>query len=355
MQESYSEMWRSALLPPDATLKQAIQNLSDSSLQIVLVVDAADQLVGTVTDGDVRRGLIRDVALTDPVSAVMNDNPFVVPPDMSIGQVKAIMRANRFHQIPVVEEKRKVCGLYLWDDLESSSTLANQFVIMAGGEGQRLRPYTESCPKPMLEVAGKPMLAHIVERAVSEGFTNIVMCLNYLGHMIVDYFGDGAVWGASITYVHEEDKLGTAGALGLLNPVPDLPFIVTNGDVMTDIAYTDLLNFHNSHRAEATMAVRQMEWQNPYGVVKTNGLAIVGFEEKPVQRHHINAGIYILEPTTLHHLKRGDFCDMPTLFTAVGAAGGDAIVFPMHEPWMDVGRPDDLEKAHSLKGEQDGK
>ncbi len=349
MQESFGESWRAALLPRDATLKQAIQNLSDSSLQIVMVVDDNGHLAGTVTDGDVRRGLIRDVALTDPVSVVMNDNPFVVPPDMPIGQVKAIMRANRFHQIPVVEEGRKLCGLHLWDDLESSSALDNQFVIMAGGEGKRLRPFTESCPKPMLEVAGKPMLAHIVERAVAEGFTNITMCLNYLGHMIVDYFGDGAAWGATITYVHEEEKLGTAGALGLLDPVPNLPFIVTNGDVMTDIAYLDLLNFHNSHRADATMAVRQMEWRNPYGVVKTNGLTITGFEEKPVQRHHVNAGIYALEPSALCHLKAGDFCDMPTLFTDVSKAGGAAIVFPMHEPWMDVGRPDDLEKAHDFQ------
>jgi NDP-sugar pyrophosphorylase family protein len=220
-------------------------------------------------------------------------------------------------------------------------------VIMAGGKGTRLMPHTENCPKPLLCVRGKPLLEHIIDRAKSEGFEHFVLAVHHLGHMIEDYFGDGRRLQVNIDYVREECPLGTAGALGLLDPLPQSAFIVSNGDVLTDIRYAELLDFHRRHNAAATMAVRLHEWQHPYGVVQTNGVDIVGFEEKPIARSHINAGIYVMEPGALDALSPSEYCDMPTLFTRLQQRGARTIVYPMHEPWLDVGREEDLRNAGS--------
>jgi NDP-sugar pyrophosphorylase family protein len=226
-------------------------------------------------------------------------------------------------------------------------------IIMAGGLGTRLRPQTETCPKPMLPVAGKPMLEHIIQRAKLEGFHRFILAIHYLGHMIEDYFGDGALLGVKIDYLREEASLGTAGALSLLDPLPDLPFVVTNGDVITDIRYGELLDFHDRQGAAATMAVRQHEWRHPFGVVQMNGVEIVGFEEKPIARTHINAGVYALDPSTLGVLERSAHCDMPTLFERLQGGGRKTVAYPMHEPWLDVGRISDLVAADSALSEED--
>jgi len=172
-----------------------------------------------------------------------------------------------------------------------------------------------------------------------------VLSVHYLGHMVEEYFGNGERWQISIDYLREDSPLGTAGAISLLNPQPDLPFLVTNGDVLTDINYAEMLDFHMHHGALATMAVRQHEWQHPFGVVRTKGIEIVGFEEKPIHRTHVNAGIYVLDPEALNVLTKGEACDMPTLFERLQNQGKSTIAYPMHEPWLDVGRPDDLERA----------
>jgi NDP-sugar pyrophosphorylase family protein len=190
------------------------------------------------------------------------------------------------------------------------------------------------------------MLEHIIERGRLEGFSDFVIAIHYLGHMIEEHFGDGTRFDINIEYLREDQPLGTAGALGLLQPRPDEPFVVTNGDVVTDIRYGDLLDFHVRHEASATMAVLTHEWQHPYGVVQTNGVDIVGFEEKPIARTHINAGVYVLSPASLQYIATGDHCDMPSLFERLQARSLRTVAYPMHEPWLDVGRPDDLEKAH---------
>ncbi|HWT31189.1 MAG TPA: sugar phosphate nucleotidyltransferase, partial [Propylenella sp.] len=193
----------------------------------------------------------------------------------------------------------------------------------------------------------KPMLEHIVERARDDGFGRIVLAIHHLGHMIEDYFGDGSRWNVQIDYLKEPAPLGTGGALSLLTSRPEHAFVVTNGDVLTAVRYSELLDFHSRHNAAATMAVRSHEWQHPFGIVHTQAMDIIGFEEKPVIRSHVNAGIYVLEPTALDHLAAGQACDMPTLFDRLRAAEKRTIVYPMHEPWLDVGRPDDLESARN--------
>jgi len=338
--------WRKALLPASATLKHAIQNLNDSAVQIILVISSDNTLAGTMTDGDIRRGLLRGLDMDSPIDSIIHREAMVVPPQMSRDMVLHLMQANVLNAVPVVDESRRVVGLHLLKKLLAPIQRPNLMVIMAGGQGTRLRPHTENCPKPMLPVGGKPMLQHIIERAKVDGFQHFVLAIYYLGHMVEDYFGDGSRFQVKISYLREKSSLGTAGALSLLTPRPEAPFLVTNGDVLTDVHYSELLDFHCYHGAAVTMAVRTHEWQHPFGVVRTNGVDIVGFEEKPVVRSHINAGIYVLEPNALDALGIGEHCDMPTLFSRMQEKAARSIVYPMHEPWLDVGRTEDLEKAN---------
>ena len=343
--ESSSDIWRMALLQVTSSIGGAIRNLDATSLQIVLVVSGEGVLLGTVTDGDIRRGLLRGLDLNSPVDAIIHRKAIVVPPEMNRDMVLHLMQANVINALPVVDETRRVVGLHLLNELLTPLERPNLMVIMAGGQGTRLRPHTENCPKPMLPVGGKPMLEHIIERAKSEGFHHFVLAIHYLGHMIEEYFGDGSRWQIKIDYLREEFPLGTAGAIGLLSPYPTLPLLVSNGDVLTDIHYGEVLDFHCRHGATATMAVRLHEWQHPFGVVRTKGVDIIGFEEKPVARSHINAGVYVLEPDALDAVTASEHCDMPSLFIRLQERAARTIVYPMHEPWLDVGRPDDLERA----------
>jgi dTDP-glucose pyrophosphorylase len=348
---STGDIWREAILPPESTIQEAIRNLDRVAIKIVLVVDSAGELQGTISDGDIRRGLLRGLDLNSPIASIVHRDSLLVPRGLARETVVQLMVANKIQQIPVVDEHRHVVGLHLWDEITVPPIRPNLMVIMAGGMGTRLRPHTQNCPKPLLQVAGKPMLEHIIDRARMEGFKRFILAIHYLGNMIEDYFGNGERWHVEIEYLREQAPLGTAGALGLLNPRPTEPFVVTNGDVLTDIRYGELLDFHTRHAAAATMAVRLYEWEHPFGVVETRGVEIVGFEEKPVARTHINAGVYVLDPYALGYLSECDSCDMPSLFSRLQDGGGRTVAYPMHEPWLDVGRPEDLERAriqHSL-------
>lgn len=346
MTDSPKHDWHHALIRADATLQEAIRNLAESGLQIALITSADGTLVGTLTDGDIRRGLLRGLDLNSLLTPIIKRDPLVVPPEMSRDTVLQLMNANAFNAIPVVDAARRVVGLHILHELLAPGNRANPMVIMAGGKGTRLGSHTHNCPKPLLLVGGKPMLEHIIERARGEGFRHFILAVHYLGHMIEEYFGDGSRWQVRIEYLREESPLGTAGAMSLLNPRPGEPFVVSNGDVLTDIRYGELLDFHRHHNATATMAVRMHEWQHPFGVVHTKGVDIVGFEEKPVARSHINAGIYVLESNALDVLNVGERCDMPTLFGRLKERSARTIVYPMHEPWLDLGRPDDLLMAN---------
>lgn len=338
--------WRAAMLPPTASLAEAIENLNETAIKIVLCVDPEGRLIGTATDGDVRRGLLKGLTTETKLMEVVNKSPLVLPESAGKQIALEIMRANNVLQIPIVDENFCIVGLHVWSEVGSSECHNHAMVIMAGGKGARLRPLTEDCPKPMLPIAGKPMLQHIIERAAALGFQSFILSLNYLGQMIRDHFGDGSDFGVQISYIQEDKPLGTAGALSLLAPRPGSAFVVTNGDVLTDIDYRQLIEFHRSHTAVGVMAVRQYEWVNPYGVVEMQGVDITGFTEKPTVHTHINAGVYALSPAALDCLEAGMHCDMPTLFDRIRASGMRTVAYPMHEPWLDVGRPDDLVMAN---------
>lgn len=340
------QIWRKTLLNADASINEAIAVLNNVSLKIVLIVNSKGELEGTISDGDIRRGLLKRLNLNSSVELIMHREALVVPPELGLDMVMHLMTANKIQQIPIIDSHKRVIGLHLWDEINSPSSHPNLMIIMAGGRGVRLNPQTENCPKPLLPIAGKPILEHIIERAKVEGFNHFILSVFYLGHMIENYFGNGERLGVTIEYLREDSPLGTAGALSLLDPLPSEPFIVTNGDVITDIRYSQLLQFHKQQNATATMAVRSYEWQNPFGVVSTKGTEIIGYEEKPISHSYINAGVYVLEPDTLKLLKKSQQCDMPTLFALIQENSKKVVAYPIHENWLDVGHPDDLRRAN---------
>ena len=340
------QFWQKSILKLDSSIQQAISNLNNSGLKIVLVVDDKNEFIGTISDGDIRRGLLANLSINDAIKNVIHYEALVVPPEFAKESALKLMELNQIFQIPIINNQKNIVGLFLRHSIAVEYKRNNIMVIMAGGIGKRLLPHTENCPKPMLEVSGKPILEHIIERAKSEGFKNFILSINYLGEMIEDYFGTGEKLGVNIEYVREKKPLGTAGSLSLLNLKTEDPFIVSNGDVITDIRYGELLDFHNKNNSTATMAVNLYEWQNPYGVVGLDGIDITGFDEKPIHRTHINSGVYALSKDALSFLEKDSHCDMPKLFDRLLAKSEKIIAYPMHEPWLDVGRAADLNKAN---------
>jgi dTDP-glucose pyrophosphorylase len=345
------DLLRKATLPLSATIQDAIRSLNDSAMQIALIVDGDQRLLGIVTDGDIRRGLLAGLTLASPIEPILQRKALVVSPQLSRDLVLQLMRKNKVHQLPVVDDGGRVVALHQWDSMIAAALRTNVMAIMAGGQGTRMRPHTEACPKPLLPVGGRPILEHIIQRASAEGFRTFVIAVHYLGHMIEDYFGDGSRWSVQIEYLHETEPLGTAGALAALTDKISEPVVVSNGDILTDVRYGELLDFHAQHRAMATMAVRLHEWQHPFGVVRTRGVDIIGFEEKPIARTHVNAGIYAIDPRALQLLGRGERCDMPTLFERIRERGERVVAYAIHEPWVDVGRPDDYLEAAGSENE----
>jgi len=331
-----------------SSIRDAAKKLNESRLKIVLVINEKNCLVGTVCDGDIRRGLLAGLEMDQCVTAIMNQSPVFVEAGTPSSQIQALMASKKIHQIPEIDSEGEVNVVHIWDDLSVLEPLDNKMVIMAGGLGSRLRPLTDDCPKPMLKIADTPILEHIILAAKGKGFRSFIISLNYLGHMVTDYFQNGSQLGVNIEYLFEREPLGTIGALSLLDGTGDLPLVVTNGDILTSIDYRALLDFHSKTSATATLAVREHEWQNPFGVVTTDGVDLVEFDEKPMHRCYVNAGIYVIEPHSLKLLKRGVACSAPELLTKVKATGEEVKVYAMHEPWLDIGRPDDLENAQNV-------
>lgn len=337
-----SLLWKQITILVNSTIEQAVQILNQVGLKIVLITDKNGVLQGTISDGDIRRGLMNGLTLSSPIEKIVNYQPLVVPPGIERKMVIKLMTVNKIQQIPIINEEMQVVGLHTWDEISVTNVRANAMVIMVGGKGTRLHPQTENCPKPMIKVSGKPILEHIINRAKAEGFVNFILAINYLGNVIEDYFGNGERFGINIEYLREKTPLGTAGALSLLDPLPTSAFVVTNGDVFTDIRYGEVLDFHCRNNGRATMAINLHEWQNPFGVVKTDGLQIIGYEEKPISQSYINAGVYVLEPSVIKLLRKSSKYDMPEVFTILQEMNEPVIAYPSHEQWTDLGRLEDL-------------
>ena len=318
--------------------------------QIALVVDEHQRLVGTLTDGDIRRGLLYGETLESSTERLMNRNFRSVRCSVDQGLVLEMMRREVLRQIPVLDQDGRLVELLLLQELLNPQQLSNAVVIMAGGKGTRLRPHTEHCPKPMLPVGDKPMLEILLEQCIASGFRTFYFSVNYLKEQIIEYFSDGLRWGVSINYLVENEPLGTAGSLQLLPDSVNEPFLVLNGDVLTRLDPSQLLNFHIEHQAQATLCVRAHELTVPFGVVQTKGVELAGFEEKPTYRNQVNAGVYVIDPQLLPLLPPHQFTDMPSLLLDAQDAGHRVTVCPIHEYWLDVGRPEALKEAHTMWG-----
>lgn len=313
----------------------------------MIVVDDGDHLLGVVTDGDIRRAILRGVTLDAGVGEIMNSSPKVASRTDRPEDIVERMSQFAVRHVPIVDEEGKVIGLFTIDDLLNPPVATTPVVLMAGGRGQRLYPLTKDVPKPMLPVGGVPLLEIILRSLRDQGFVNVYISVNYLAEVIVDHVGDGAKLGLSVKYIHETKPLGTAGALASLNGTVTEPFIVMNSDLLTQVNLRKMLSFHEKGGVKATVGVREHLFEIPYGVVNLNGSTVESMVEKPVHRSMVNAGIYALDPMALGLLSPDEYCDMPTLLGELMNAGHHIGAFPIHESWLDVGRPEDLNQART--------
>jgi len=340
--------WKKALISSTQPILEAMRIIDTSALQIALVIDESERLIGVVTDGDVRRGILDGVGLEQPVSRIMYRHYTSAGKAESQEELIEIMKTKQLLQIPIVDESGHVIDLKLLVDLIDIPKIDNWVVIMAGGLGSRLKPLTDDCPKPLLLLNEKPILEIILENLIGHGFKTFFISVNYKADMIEKHFGDGAKWGIRIEYLREKKAMGTAGALGLLPSPPTSPMIVMNADLLTKVNFRQLLDFHNAHESFATMCVRDYHFQVPFGVVNIDQYRLQGIDEKPVHRFLVNAGIYVLSPETLTMIPEGKSYNMTELFQDLIKMGDrQTIAFPIREYWLDIGRFDDYEKANA--------
>ncbi|NVB78326.1 MAG: CBS domain-containing protein [Kofleriaceae bacterium] len=333
-----------ATVPATGTIRDAMLALERGSLAIALVVDHG-RLVGLLTDGDIRRALLRGAAVTDCVADHMQRNFVSVGAHAQRAEVIELMQARYIQQIPVVDADGRLTGLHLLRDVIGVPKRENWAVIMAGGRGTRLAPLTDLLPKPMLRVAGRPILERIVLHLVGQGVRRIYLAINYLGHIIRDHFGDGSRFGARIEYLSEEQALGTGGALSLLPEPPTSPVLVMNGDLVTQADVGALLAFHEAGGQKATVAVRKYFHTVPFGCVELDGERLVRLEEKPTLTRLVNAGIYVLAPELVTALPRNTPIGLPDILGDAMNRGQDVRAFEIDDDWIDVGQRDQLSQA----------
>jgi len=338
--------WRKVLLTPKDSLERTIKVLHEGGCRIALVADKFGMLLGTVTDGDIRRALINQLTMESPVSLIMNGNPITVDDKINNKEILSLMSDQSLLHMPIIDKDGILCGLETLQHLIESPICDNPIFLMAGGFGTRLHPLTKSTPKPLLKVGNKPILEMIIEQFINYGFHNFYISTHFKSEQIRDYFKDGELHNISIKYVHEDSPLGTAGSLGLLpDDLPDLPIIVMNGDLLTKVDFKNLFNFHCEHNSEATMCVREYDFQVPYGVVEIDDYNIKRITEKPVHKFFVNAGIYVLNRSLINKVDGKSYLDM-TDFLEKELNNSGVKAFPIHEYWLDIGQVEEYEKAN---------
>ena len=340
-----------------STLQDVIINLNLNEMKIVVVVDTNKKLVGVICDGDIRRGLIKGLNLNSTAKEITSLSPNFIYEDTKEHEINKLLFKYKINQLPVVNNDNILVGLFIKDHsfLSNEKLKSNTVVIMAGGKGLRLKPFTSNIPKPLVKIGEKSILEHIISNVRKDGFINIIIAINHMGEMIEDIIGDGSHLNVNVSYLRENSFLGTAGALSLLEKGANDPIIVINGDILTEVNFFNLLEYHTDNKSDATMAVTEYELINPYGVVIIDGHNITGFKEKPTIKNYINAGIYVLSCHTLDLLKANEYCDMPDLFTKIRQSKLKTIAYAIHESWLDIGSPKDLLEAnnkHDIKYEK---
>ena len=342
-----AHIWENVLITSDNTILEALEAINGEELRIALVVDSDKRLRGIVTDGDVRRGLLNGASLQDKVENIINTDFVSADADSSRETLIELMKQNDVLTIPLIRDG-VIVGLETLHHALEKPRYANPVFLMAGGLGTRLLPLTEKCPKPMLFVGDKPILEIVLQSFIRSGFSNFYISTHYMEDKIREYFGDGQQWDANIQYIHEEEPLGTGGALGLLpKDVPDMPIILMNGDILTKVDFERLLNFHDENGADATMCVREYDYQIPYGVITGEDGQIISMIEKPTYQYFVNAGIYVVSPAVFRNVPQHYKIDMPDLIEQEINARKRVLMFPIHEYWLDIGRMDDFERAQA--------
>lgn len=338
--------WKKTILKCDDTMSIAIKTLNQGQSRIVMVANKENQLIGTITDGDIRRGLIKQLSTSSKLSKFMSKNPISALLGDSKESMLIKMKRLDILQIPIVDNNGVIVGLETLRQLTKKHTFDNTVFLMAGGFGKRLSPLTDNVPKPLLKIGSKPILENILNNFISSGFHNFYISTHYKAEMIQEYFGDGSNWGVTIKYVYEDTPLGTAGSLSLLPKESlKLPILVMNGDLLTNIDFKELLYFHMQGKNDATMCVREYDFQVPYGVIKSNKGYVSAIEEKPIHQFFINAGIYVLNPSILDMIKEGSCLDMTELLEKKIKDSGQVEMFAVHEYWLDIGQLDQFKKA----------
>ena len=331
----------------NSTIKEALKIIDSGAIRIALDVDSDNKLLGTLSDGDIRRGLLKNLSLNDTIEDLYSKSPTIASVNDSNERIIQKAISKQVYQIPVVDDEGIVVDIVNLATLLNITKKRNRVILMAGGLGTRLRPLTQDIPKPLLKVGNKPILETIIKNFANHGFVNITISLNYKGEMIKDYFGDGSNFGVNIDYVEENMRLGTAGALSLIENKPNEAFFVMNADLLTDVNFSHLLDFHSFSNSDATMCVREYEYQVPYGVIEVEESNVTSIVEKPIQKFFVNAGIYVLSPKVFDYIPKNEFYDMPTLFNTFIEKEKRVISFPIHEYWLDIGRMSDFEQAQS--------
>jgi len=340
-----SHNWKNILVTSGSNIQEVLKVIDSEALQLALVVDTDNRLLGTVTDGDIRRAIINHVPLSAPISEIMFTKPTVVDISTSRTKVLELMNVNHVHSIPILHDGI-VVGLETIHNATQKNKYDNPVFLMAGGFGTRLKPLTDTCPKPLLKIGDKPILETVLLTFIKAGFHKFYISTHYLPEMIKEYFGNGKKWGVKIDYIHENTPLGTGGALGLLpKNLPKLPVIMMNGDVLTKVNLEALLAFHNENNASATMCVREYEYQVPFGVIESEGSKIISMVEKPIQQFHVNAGIYVVGRDVVDSVKENELVDMPTLLERF--LDKQVLKYPFYEYWLDIGRMDDFNRAQT--------
>ena len=332
-------------ISPDASLIECMKVISITGAGIALAVDSASELVGTVSDGDIRKALLQGCPLESSVLPHINRDCFSVLPSVSRAEVLDIMHARRFEQIPIVDEINRVLGLHLLHDILGNVPRPNWAVVMAGGKGKRLRPFTESVPKPMIKVAGRPILERVILHLISSGIRRIFISVKHLSEIIEGYFGDGSNYGAEIEYLREDEPLGSGGAISLLPEIPKHPILVMNGDLIAEANCGDMINFHTQNDFYATMGVYSYFHQVPYGCVEIKDKMLVSLEEKPVLQKMVNAGIYVLSPRAVTDIPKNTSFPITTLFEDALSKNLLCGAFTIEKEWLDVGTPKQLRQA----------
>ena len=329
-------------------IRKIIQTIENGELKIAIILNNEDKLIGVINDGDIRRGLLKGLTLDSSYKSIIRKNCVVADINLTKREILKLMEDNSISQIPIIDKNNEFLGLEVSKEILPNSRrfhLPNFALLMAGGRGIRLSPITDDCPKPLLPINGKPILEIILEQCIYSGINNFYISVNYLADKIIKYFGDGSKWDVNITYIKEDIPLGTAGALKLLPNQFKESIIIINGDVLTKINFQDLINYHSNNHADITICSKEHILSSPYGVIEVEGIYFKSMVEKPSFRQLINAGIYVINPSIIEFITSNKYLDMPNLISTMNKKGKKIIVYPVHEYWLDVGKPETLNKA----------